>query len=202
MLCHIKESNGMFVYMTNGKKETMRFTTRQITLAALIAAIYVVLTIAFILPIISFGMVQFRISEALMLLAALTPAAIPGLFIGCIIANLYGGFGLVDIAFGSIATLLAALVTYYGGRKIPANLQKIKPFLLPIPTIVFNGIIVGGYLPFVVPEIREMASSLPLVLLISIGSVMIGELVVTYLIGIPLYLGVKKTKIFRSDEGL
>lgn len=178
----------------------MRFTTKQITQAALIAAAYAVLTIAFA-PI-SFGLVQFRISEAFMLIAALTPTAIPGLFIGCILANLYGGFGIIDIIFGSVATLLAALVTFYCSNLIPARMQKIKPFLLPIPTIVFNGIIVGGYLPFVIPEIRNMASSLPLVLAMTIGSVMIGELVVTYIIGIPLYIGMKKSRVFRSDEGL
>ena len=135
----------------------MRFTTRQITRAALIAAAYAILTIAFA-PI-SFGLVQFRVSEALMLMAALTPTAIPGLFIGCVIANLIGGFGIVDIAFGSMATFLAALVTYYGSKRLPAGMQKAKPFLLPIPTIVFNGLIVGGYLPFVIPEIRNMAAN-------------------------------------------
>jgi len=178
----------------------MRFTTRQITQAALIAAVYTVLTIAFI-PI-SFGLVQFRISEAFMLIAALTPTAIPGLFIGCVLSNIFGGLGILDIAFGSIATLLAALATYYGSKKMPAKLQKVKPFLLPIPTILFNGVIVGGYLPFVIPEIRELADSLSVVLAMSIGSVMLGEFVVTYLIGIPLYLAIKKTTIFRSDEGL
>ncbi|MHB1485105.1 MAG: QueT transporter family protein [Saccharofermentanales bacterium] len=178
----------------------MRFTTRQITQAALIAAAYLVLTMAFI-PI-SFGLIQFRIAEALMLLAAITPAAIPGLFVGCILANLIGGFGLIDIIFGSIATLIAALVTYYGGRMIPARLQRIKPFLLPLPTIIFNGLIVGGYLPFIIPEIRSLNNSLGIVLVISIGAVMIGELVVTYVLGIPLYFGIKRTRIFRSDEGL
>lgn len=186
--------------MTNKEEGKMRFTTRQITQAALIAAVYAVMTIAF--SPISFGLVQFRVSEAFMLIAALTPTAIPGLFIGCILANLFGGLGIVDIAFGSMATLLAALVTYYGSKRIPLKLQKIKPFLLPIPTVIFNGVIVGGYLPFVIPEIRNMAGSLNAVLAMSIGSVMLGELVITYLLGIPLYLAIKKTSIFRSDEGL
>jgi uncharacterized membrane protein len=178
----------------------VRFSTKQITQAALIAAAYAVLTLAFT-PI-SFGLVQFRVSEALMLLSALTPAAIPGLFIGCILANLFGGLGIADIAFGSIATLLAAILTYYGGRKIPIRMKRIKPFLLPVPTILFNGIIVGGYLPFVIPEIRGMAESLGTVLALSIGSVMLGELVVTYLIGIPMFLAIRRTKIFINDEGL
>ena len=181
----------------------MKFTTGQITQAALIAAAYAALTIAFT-PI-SFGLIQFRISEAFMLLAALTPAAIPGLFIGCVLSNLFGGFGIIDIAFGSIATLLAAVVTYYGGRRIPQSMNKVKPFLLPIPTILLNGFIVGGYLPFVIPEIRAMAESLGIVLAMSIGSVMLGELVITYLVGIPLYLAIRKTNIFKTkaeDRGM
>ncbi len=178
----------------------MRFTTKQMTQAALIAAAYAVLTIAFA-PI-SFGLVQFRISESFMLISALTPAGIPGLFIGCIIANLYGGLGIVDIAFGSIATLLAAILTYWMSQKLSEKFKKIKIFLLPLPSVIFNGIIVGGYLPLVVPEIRNMATSLPLVLAITIGSVMLGEFVVIYALGIPLYLAMKKTRIFRSDEGL
>lgn len=178
----------------------MRYTTRQITQAAVIAAAYIVLTLAFA-PI-SFGLVQFRVSEALMLLAAVTPTAIPGLFVGCILANLLGGFGLVDIIFGSLATLIAAVLTHHLSVKLPARFHKIKLLLLPLPTIIANGIIVGGYLPFLIPEIRALSDSLGTVLAISIGSVMLGELVVTYILGIPLYLGIKRTRIFRSDEGL
>lgn len=178
----------------------MRYTTRQITQAAVIAAAYLGLTFAFA-PI-SFGLVQFRVSEALMLLAAITPTAIPGLFVGCILANLLGGFGLVDIVFGSLATLIAAVLTHHLSVRLPARFHKIKLLLLPLPTIIVNGIIVGGYLPFLIPEIRGLSGSLAVVLAISIGSVMLGELVVTYALGIPLYLGIKRTRIFRSDEGL
>ena len=79
-----------------------------LTQAAVIAAIYVVLTIIFA-PF-SFGEVQVRISEALTILPFFTPAAIPGLFVGCIIANLFGGAIPADIIFGSIATLLLSLI--------------------------------------------------------------------------------------------
>ena len=90
--------------------------------AALIGAIYAVLTIAFA-PI-SYGQIQVRISEALTVLPFFTPAAIPGLFIGCIIANLYGGNGIIDIVFGSLATLGAAALSYKMGKvacPIPAD---------------------------------------------------------------------------------
>ena len=82
--------------------------TKYLTHAAIIAAVYVVLTIIFA-PI-SYGQVQVRISEALTVLPYFTPAAIPGLFIGCIIANIYGGAGIIDIIFGSLATLFAAFL--------------------------------------------------------------------------------------------
>ena len=94
-----------------------------LTQAAVIAAIYVVLTIIFA-PF-SFGEVQVRISEALTVLPFFTPAAIPGLFVGCIIANLFGGAIPADIIFGSIATLLGALGTY--------ALRKKSRFLAPLP---------------------------------------------------------------------
>jgi len=178
----------------------MRFTTRQITQSAIIAALYLVVTIAFA-PI-SYSMVQFRVSESLMLLAAITPTAIPGLFIGCVIANLYGGLGFIDIVFGSLATLLAAMLTWYISRKTASLKRNIRLPLLPLPTIIINGIIVGGYLPFLIPEIRDLSESFTLVLGISMGSVMLGQLVVTYILGIPLYLAIKRTGVFTSDEYL
>lgn len=85
-----------------------------LTQAALIAACYVVVTVA--LAPIAFGEVQFRISEALTILPLFTPAAIPGLFIGCLIGNTLGGAVLPDIIFGSLATLLGAIGTYIIGQ--------------------------------------------------------------------------------------
>ncbi|MHB1454943.1 MAG: QueT transporter family protein [Saccharofermentanales bacterium] len=186
----------------------MIYTTRFITKAAVIAVLYAAVTML-LMPI-SYGLVQFRVSEAFMLLAALTPSAIPGLFVGCILANFFGGFGFVDIAFGSIATLLAAYITYFMSSRISgldrsddspqrSRAGVLKVLLLPLPTIIFNGLIVGGYLPFIIPEIRGMASNLYLVLVMCIGSVMLGEAVVTYAIGIPLYYGIRRTGIFRHD---
>ncbi len=179
----------------------MRYTTRQITQAAVIAAAYLGLTFAFA-PI-SFGLVQFRISESLMLLAAITPTAIPGLFIGCLISNfISGGLGIIDVILGSLATLIAAALTYTLSSRISPKLQKIKVGLLPLPTIIINGIIVGMYLPFLLTDFKSSTESLIFIFATSIGSVMLGELVVTYALGIPLYLGIKRTRIFRSDEGL
>ena len=97
----------------------------------MIAAMYAVLTI--ILAPISYGPVQFRIAEALTILPFFTTSAIPGLFIGCLIANTFGGNGLWDIIFGSLATLASA----WAASKI-----KIK-WLVPLPSVLVNAFVVG-----------------------------------------------------------
>ncbi len=106
-----------------------------LTQAAMIAAVYVVLTLLF-RPI-SFGEIQVRIAEALTILPLFTPAAVPGVFVGCLIANIIGGGILPDIIFGSLATLIGAVLTY--------RLKDSNPILGPVPPIVSNTIIV----PFV-----------------------------------------------------
>ena len=112
--------------------------TQFLTEAAAIGAIYVVLTL--LLAPLSFGEVQIRFSEALTILPFFTPAAIPGLFIGCIIANLLGGAIPVDIIFGSIATLIGAVGSYYLGKK--------NKWLVCVPPILSNTIIVPWVLRY------------------------------------------------------
>ena len=106
--------------------------------AAAIAAVYVVLTLLFA-PF-SFGEVQVRASEALTVLPFFTPAAVPGLFAGCLIANILGGAIPADIAFGSIATLLGAAGT--------CLLRKKGRYLAPVPPIAANTLIVPFVLRF------------------------------------------------------
>lgn len=98
---------------------------------ALIAAIYVALTIPFA-PI-AFGPVQFRISEALVILPYFTPAAVPGVFIGCLISNLLGSGVVLDIVFGSLATLIGAVFSY---------LLRRHKFFVCVPPIVSNVLII------------------------------------------------------------
>jgi len=145
--------------------------------AALIGAIYAVLTIAFA-PI-SYGQIQVRISEALTVLPFFTPAAIPGLFIGCIIANLYGGNGIIDIVFGSLATLGAAALSY----KMP------KKWLVPFPPILVNAIVVGWLLHYL----------FQLPLLITMLWIALGQMIACFGIGYPLMLLLEKYqyKIFK-----
>ena len=152
----------------------MKNSTRSLTRAALIAALYLLLTLIF--QPISFGAVQFRISEALMLLPVLTVDAVPGLFVGCVLANLLGGGIWYDVVLGSIATLLAAMCV----RKL-----REKPVLSAAMPVLFNGLIVGPvvYLAYV----RAPGEAInALLMLSSVGTVALGELVVCYVLGLPL----------------
>ncbi|MDD2262148.1 MAG: QueT transporter family protein [Clostridia bacterium] len=104
---------------------------KYVIIPALIAAIYCALIFMF-MPV-SFGTVQIRVAEALTVLPYFTPSAIYGLFIGCFLANLIGGAGILDIVLGSLATLLAAFLTYRMKSK----------WLAPFPPIVINAFVVG-----------------------------------------------------------
>ena len=152
--------------------------------AAAIGAIYVVLTVLFA-PL-SYGEVQIRFSEALTILPFFTPAAIPGLFVGCIIANLFGGAIPVDIIFGSIATLIGAVFTY--------KLRNCNRFLAPILPIVANAVIV----PFVLRFGYGVNLPIPLMML----TVGVGEVVSCAVIGLILQTALLKYKnvIFRSQR--
>ncbi len=110
-----------------------------ISIAAIIAALYVVLTyLASALGLASFA-IQVRFSEALTILPLYTPAAIPGLFIGCVLANILTGCAVWDIVFGSIATLLGALGTYFLRKhKIIATLPPIIANTIVVPFILLN----------------------------------------------------------------
>ena len=108
-----------------------RSTVRDLTLAALIAAVYAVLTLA--LPIPAYSGVQLRVAEAMTVLPFLFPAATPGLFVGCFIANLFSPYPL-DILCGSLATLLACLMT----QRAPNR------WLAPLPPVLCNMVIVGA----------------------------------------------------------
>jgi len=142
------------------------------TRAAMIGAIYVVLTLIFA-PI-SYGMIQVRISEALMVLPFFTPAAIPGLFVGCLIANIFGGLGMPDIVFGSLATLLSAYLVSKIDNK----------YLVPLPPILINAIVIGLVLHYV----------LALPLFMTMLWVGLGQIIACYGLGLPLLLFLEKRR--------
>lgn len=150
-----------------------------LTQAAMIAAIYVVLTIIF-RPF-SFGEIQVRIAEALTILPFFTPAAIPGLFIGCLIGNLLGGSVLWDVIFGSLATLIGALFTYL--------LRNRSKYLAPLPPILANTVIV----PFVLYYAYGVNLPIPLMML----TVGIGEVISCGVLGMIVYTGLRKSRLFQ-----
>ncbi len=159
--------------------------TRYIVTGALIAAMYVVLTFLSNTFGLAYGPIQFRISEVLTILPVFTPAAIPGLSIGCLISNIFS-FNAIDMLFGTIATLLSAILT----RK----LRNIKFFGLPIisllPPILTNAIIVGAEIAIFYLEGTSFLSGF----LISALDVGLGQAAVCFLLGIPLYLSLKNKR--------
>lgn len=162
----------------------MKEKTLHLTRAALIAALYVILTFLAQIFGLASGAIQFRLSEALTCMPLFYKEAIPGLWIGCILANLLTGCAMWDIVFGSVATLLGALGTYYIGRK--------KPALGPVFPIASNMLIV----PAVLQQVYGSADSYWF-LMVTVG---IGEIVCCGLLGMLLYKAYKKVAATQSAK--
>ena len=162
------------------KNKNLLFMTQ----AAMIAAIYVALTYLFA-PI-SFSEIQVRIAEALTILPVFTPAAVPGLFIGCLIGNTVSGALLPDIVCGSLATLIGAFFTW--------KLRNAHPFLAPVPPIVANTLVV----PFVLKYAYLVDLPIPLMML----TVCIGEVLSCGVLGLIFYYALRPHKelIFGKPE--
>lgn len=150
-----------------------RITIKTLARGAMIAAVYTALTVYFA-PI-SYGPLQVRISEALTVLPFLWPEAVMGLFAGCMTANFVGGLGAWDIGLGSVATLFAAWLTS----------KTVKPALAPLPPVLINGVVVGGYLSVLynMPWWSTMAY------------VALGQIIACYLLGLPLLHLLLKIKL-------
>ncbi|MGN0133052.1 MAG: QueT transporter family protein [Lachnospiraceae bacterium] len=154
-----------------------------ITQAAVIAAIYVVLTLAINAFNLASGAIQVRISEALTILPFFTPAAVPGLFIGCLLSNFITGAPIWDVIFGSLATLLGALGTY--------ALRKWK-WLAPLPPVLANTIII----PFVLYYAYGIPGSIPFFML-TVGA---GEVISCGVLGMFLLFLLQRYRrvLFRN----
>jgi uncharacterized membrane protein len=135
--------------------------------AAIIGAAYAALTMA--LAPLSYGPVQMRVSEALTVLPYFTPAAIPGLFVGCLVSNLLSPYGIVDVVCGSLATLLAAGATF---------LLRKRRVLAPLPPVVFNALIIGAMLYYAYGVNASLLANM-----LWVGA---GECIVCYGAGYPL----------------
>ncbi len=173
----------------------MNTRTVLITQGAIIAAAYILLTLP--LAQVTFGPLQFRLAEALTVLPLLTPAAIPGLFLGCLLSNAFNpaALGPIDIVFGSLATLVAAWLTWrFGRRFFKPGQERIswKTLMALLPPVIINGLVVGFYLPFILPEMEPD----PMVVASTILTVALSEAVVVFLVGVPLLIGLDKSGIF------
>ena len=159
--------------------------TKKIIYSALIAAIYAALTI-FMAPL-GYGVVQCRISEALTVLPFFSSFSVIGLAIGCLVANIMSPIGILDMIFGTLATLAAAFVTYNIGR---SNL-KYKKLLAPLPAVIINGIVVGIL-------INISLHSTPMTYLASMGLIALEEIIPCYIIGLPLLTLIEKNKKLKE----
>ncbi len=151
------------------------FSIRSLVLSGLVAAAYAVVTV--LLAPVSYGPLQFRVSEALTVLPFFLPQSVPGLFLGCLVANLWGGFGVLDVVFGSAATLLAAVMT----SRMP------NIWLAALPPVLVNALLVGGYLSFLL-KIPFWTCAL------YIGT---GQAAVCFFLGIPLAFFIRR----RMEKG-
>ena len=161
-----------------------RFTVRQLTTAAVIAAVYTVLTTT--LPIPQYGAIQLRVAEAMTVLPFFFPEAIPGLAVGCFLSNVLMSPIPLDWIFGTAATLLAALWT----RRMP-NLA-----LAPLPPVLCNAVIVGAEIAlFFMPEGSAFLPAFALNAL-TVGA---GEAVACFVLGLPLLHWVSATPALRRS---
>lgn len=158
--------------------------TKMITQAALIAAVYVALVLIF--KPISFGAIQVRIAEALCILPFFSFAAVPGLAVGCLLGNFFSGAAMPDVIFGTLATLIAAILSY--------QLRNKNKFLVCVPPILANAIIV----PFVLQYAYGVPDSYPFLF----ATVGLGEVIAVGVLGNVLLLALEGRKEVLFGAGV
>lgn len=163
-----------------------KWSTKDLTLAAMVAALYAVMGYFGNIFGLTFGPVQFRFAEALTVLPFLFPSAVPGLFVGCVIVNLLSPYGPLDIVVGSAATLLAAVWT---GRVR-------HRWLAPLPPVICNTVLVG--LTIGLAEADGFTAALPAAWLLNGLSVGVGELGVCCVLGMLLLEVLPRIGYFRT----
>lgn len=180
---------------------------RRVARVGMIAAVYAALTLVSLLFLgsLAWGPVQFRVSEAVCVLALLTSDAVPGLALGCVIANLAnivlsgtGMLGMLDVVFGSLATALGAWFTWRNRR---------RPALALLGPVIANAIIVPAYLPLMLQGIGfytipfttiALDGAYPAMYAFGLLATGAGEAVVMYALGMPLYRAISRTPVVRS----
>jgi uncharacterized membrane protein len=162
-----------------------KFSTRDLTLAAMVAALYAVMSFYGNIFGLTFGAIQFRFAEALTVLPFLFPCTVPGLFVGCLVTNLLSPYGLLDIVVGSAATLIAAIWT-----------SKVKnKWLAPLPPVICNTVLVGFTIGWA--EVG-FSAALPAAWAYNGLTVGLGELGACYVLGMLLLTLLPKVPYFRG----
>ena len=164
-----------------------RFTTRQIATAGIIAADYAVMSLCSSVFGIAYGPIQCRFSEALTVLPFFLPEAIPGLFVGCLVTNLMSTVGPLDLIFGSLATLLAALWT----RRMP------NKWLAPLPPVICNAAIIGAMIAWYEVGFTEAFFGMFAFNALTVG---IGEAIACYVLGLLLLQVLSRTPALRNQK--
>ena len=154
-----------------------KITTRQIALNGVVAGLYVAITI--LTASFAYGNIQFRVADAMCLLVCIEPSLTVGLTLGCLISNLFSTVSALDIIIGTAGTLLGCLLTVHIK----------KTWLLPIPTILSNAVLVGAMLSWVLMPAAEFWKGF----FVMGAEVAAGEIVVLYALGVPLVLAMKKS---------
>ncbi len=154
-----------------------KLNTRTIALSGIVAAVYAVITIVWPL---SYGSVQFRLSEALCVLPAFVPVTGIGLTVGCLVANLFSTVSALDIVIGTIATAIGCVFT--------TRCKRV--WAMPLPTVISNTVLVGAMLAFVYSPDALLQG-----FVVNAAGVALGELVVLYALGVPLAVYLKRSSV-------
>ena len=171
----------------------MKKNVYPLAVSAVTGAAYAAMTMA--LAPLSFGVVQLRVSEVLCILPFFLPFTAWGLFFGCVIANLVSAAGILDVVFGSLATLFACLCM----AKLGENNSKSNRILACLMPVLWNGVIVGATLTIAVAGLNPIKNFGAF--LIYGGQVALGELGVMFIIGLPLMSYLPKEKFFSEFAG-
>ena len=163
------------------------FTTKRLCRSGVIAALYVALTYVF--GSLAFGPFQIRPSEALCILPLFFPEAVPALFVGCALSNLLSQYSVWDILFGSLATLIAALLTYLVGRFCKED--GIKIVLGGLPPVLVNALVIPAVIVFIAAE-QGASVSIIAAYFVNVGAFLLTQSVWIYGLGTPLYFTVKR----------
>lgn len=172
----------------------MRFSTRKMAIAAIIGAAYAALTM--VLAPISYGPIQMRVSEVLCILPFFMPCTTWGLFIGCAIANLISAAGIWDVVFGSLATLGSCLCVQALGQRGRYASNWTRVILSALMPVIWNAVIVGAMLMWTLTD--AVFPHFTFTFLVFAGEVALGDLVVMFVLGIPLLKLLDRSGWFRS----